>query len=91
MMAYLVGPRFFVGAVWMSVTGVLMVRTLDYSYLIHGISWFLALGTIGTTLEILRRRKAAENRHPVVFAIAVEVAQRRRRSGHSSSPFADRA
>jgi len=89
MMAYVIGPRFYFGAVWMSLTGVLMVRMLDFSYLIHGISWFLALMTIGATLEVRRlqaRRRARSEPARVPVVVSVRI-----RSRPGLSPGASRS
>jgi hypothetical protein len=53
-MAYLINLRFFIPAVQMYCTGLLMVRYPLHSYLIYGLSWWLALQLIGGMLE--RRR-----------------------------------
>ena len=78
MMAYLISAWFFALAVQMSFTGMLMTLYLEYSYLIHGLSWWVALVTIGGILEARRRREAAR---PV--PILVKIAPRGTR-------FADR-
>ncbi len=55
-MAYLVSVRFFIPAVWMYFTGLLMVSFLDQSYLIYGVSWCAVLQGIGWTVERRRAR-----------------------------------
>lgn len=70
MMAYLIRPAFFAGAVWMSLTGALMVNALDLSYLIHGLSWWIALMTLGGILEGKRRSTA---RRPAEIRVAVPI------------------
>ena len=78
MMAYLVSPWFFTGAVWMSLTGVVMVNALNFSYLIHGTSWCLILTVLGTVLEVRRR---SLNRRPEQLRIVIPI----RNSGHRPS------
>ncbi len=73
MMAYLVSPWFFAGAVWMSLTGVLMINALDFSYLIHGVSWSLALATIAATLELRRRRAESKKRRPSQVRVVIPI------------------
>ncbi len=70
MMVYLVSAWFFAAAVWMSLTGVLMVNMLNLGYIIHGISWWVALVTIGATLEV-RRRSGLAARRPIGLRIVV--------------------
>ena len=70
MMAYLVSAWFFAAAVWMSLTGVLMVNALNFGYVIHGVSWWAALITIGATLEV-RRRKMIATRRPIPLRVVV--------------------
>ena len=70
MMAYLVSSWFFAAAVWMSLTGILMVNALNLGYVIHGVSWWVALVTIGATLEV-RRRSVLAARRPIALRIVV--------------------
>ena len=58
-MAYLISVRFFLLAVQMYFTGLLMVTHLDLCYLIYGLSWWLALQAIGLELERRRARSPA--------------------------------
>jgi hypothetical protein len=71
-MAYLISLRFFIPAVWMYFTGLLMVMKLDQSYLIYGVSWCGVLQGLAWTLERRRVRYFA----PLV---------RRRMAGYRSS------
>lgn len=73
MMAYLLSPWFFAGAVWMSLTGVFMVNALDFSYLIHGVSWSLTLATIATALELRRRRAESRKRRPAEIRVVIPM------------------
>jgi hypothetical protein len=57
--AYLVNPWFFVPAVQMYFTGLVMVRFPDDNYLIYGLSWWVSLQGIGLILERRRRRGTA--------------------------------
>ena len=75
MMAYLISAWFFAAAVWMSLTGVLMVNALDYGYLIHGVSWWAVLVAIGATLEVRRRRSVAAQR-PIELRVVVPIRAR---------------
>jgi hypothetical protein len=59
--AYLVNPWYFVPAVQMYFTGLLMVTFPEYSYLIYGLSWFAAFEGIGLILERRRVRTAPAN------------------------------
>ena len=66
--AYLVSLRFFIPAVQMYFTGLLMVRFPGLSYTIYGLSWWASLQGIGWTLERRRSRSAlvaAEPSRPV--------------------------
>lgn len=63
-MAYLINPRFFILAVQMYFTGLLMVTNPRHSYLIYGVSWWLALQAIGITLERRRIAFAHEGSKP---------------------------
>ncbi len=63
MMAYLVHRAFFISAVQMYFTGLIMVVFPRQSYLIHGLSWWLGLMVIGGSMELHRRR--AGLRHEV--------------------------
>ena len=53
-MAWLFGPRYLVPAFQMYFTGLLMVWLPQWSYLIHGLSWCVALQYLG--LDLVRRR-----------------------------------
>lgn len=55
--AYLVNVWFFVPAVQMYFTGLLMVANPRWQYAIYGISWWLALHVIGLTIESWRARR----------------------------------
>jgi hypothetical protein len=55
-MAWLFNPWFLVPAFQMYFTGLLMIRFPAWNYLIHGLSWWLALNAIGTLLEWRRLR-----------------------------------
>jgi hypothetical protein len=72
MMAYLVSAWFFAAAVQMYFTGLLMVYQMDYCYLIHGVSWWLALMVIGGTMEVRRRREAGR-RQAIPIRVTVPV------------------
>ncbi len=52
-MAYITTPWFFVPAVQMYFTGLLMASLPQYNYLIYGLSWWLALHLIGATVHRL--------------------------------------
>jgi hypothetical protein len=56
--AYLVNPWYFVPAVQMYFTGLLMATFPDYNYVIYGVSWFATLAGIGVLLERRRARKS---------------------------------
>lgn len=55
-MAYLLGWRYFILAVQMYFTGLLMALNPDQSYLIYALSWWVALQGIGLILERRRQR-----------------------------------
>jgi hypothetical protein len=55
-MAWLVDLRFLVFAFQMYFTGLLMLRFPGHGFLIHGLSWCLALSVIGGALERQRSR-----------------------------------
>jgi hypothetical protein len=57
--AYLVNPWYFVPAVQMYFTGLLMVRYPGYNYVMYGASWLVALEAIGWILERRRARALA--------------------------------
>ena len=59
-MAWLVDLRFLVFAFQMYFTGLLMLRFPGNGFLIHGLSWGLALGVLGLVLERRRAQRAAE-------------------------------
>ena len=63
MMAYLVHRAFFLSAVQMYFTGLIMVAFPRQSYLIHGLSWWLGLMVVGGSMEMHRRRSGL--RHEV--------------------------
>lgn len=56
-MAYLLGWRFFIPAVQMYFTGLLMALHPDHCYLIYALSWWVALQGIGLILERRRQRR----------------------------------
>jgi hypothetical protein len=58
-MAYLLGARFFILAVVMYFTGLLMIHNLPWCYLIYGVSWWGVLHVIGGVLEWKRVRAQA--------------------------------
>lgn len=60
-MAYLIDTRFFIPAVQMYFTGLLMVMNVDKCYAIYGLSWWVALQGIGLSLE---RRRAGPQSEP---------------------------
>ena len=86
MMAYLVSPWFLAAAVQMYFTGLLMLRNLDSSYLIHGLSWWLTLTTLGLILELRRRRVAASAQPVRVTVPAAPVVAIRYRTGTRRRP-----
>ena len=53
-MAWVVSPWFLVVAVQMYGTGMLMYRFPEWAYILHGVSWCLALQGIGLVLERMR-------------------------------------
>jgi hypothetical protein len=54
--AYLLTPRYFIPAVQMYFTGLLMIAFPKHAYVIHGTSWLLTLETLGIILVRRRRR-----------------------------------
>lgn len=58
-MAYLTSAWFFVPAVWMYFTGLLMVAFPIQDYLIYGLSWWIVLQSLGGWLEWRRRRASS--------------------------------
>ena len=62
--AYLTSLWFFVPAVQMYFTGLLMVTFPGYEYAIHGLSWCLAFQGIGGILERRRARKSSAGMGP---------------------------
>ncbi|MHC5539891.1 hypothetical protein ACYOEI_16855 [Singulisphaera rosea] len=60
--AYLVNPWYFVPAVQMYFTGLLMVTNPDWQYLIYGISWWTTFQGLGLVLEIRKRRHLESDR-----------------------------
>ncbi|MEO6810078.1 MAG: hypothetical protein ABI353_13270 [Isosphaeraceae bacterium] len=56
-MAYLLGWRYFIPAVQMYFTGLLMALNPDHCYLIYALSWWVALQAIGLILERRRQRR----------------------------------
>lgn len=54
--AYLLTPRYFIPAVGMYFTGLLMVAFPRHAYIIHGTAWLLTLESLGVILERRRRR-----------------------------------
>lgn len=67
-MAWLFGPRFLIPAFQMYFTGLLMIRFPAWNYLIHGLSWCLALQAIGWDMTRRRaqflRQERADRRAP---------------------------
>jgi hypothetical protein len=61
-MAWLLGLRFLIPAVQMYFTGLLMIRLPDDNYLIFGLSWWVALHSIGLILERRRDRTSASEK-----------------------------
>jgi hypothetical protein len=59
-MAYLVHRGFFIPAVQMYFTGVIMVGTTAHAYLIYAVSWWAALQGIGLVMEYRRKRCQAK-------------------------------
>jgi hypothetical protein len=57
--AYLVNPWYFVPAVSMYFTGLIMVSNPGWPYLIYGLSWWVTLEGIGLILERKRARQVA--------------------------------
>jgi len=53
-MAWLISPWFLIVAVQMYITGMLMYRFPEWAYILHGVSWCLALQGIGLVLERMR-------------------------------------
>ncbi len=78
MMAYLISTWFFAAAVQMYFTGLLMVNYLQFSYLIHGVSWWTALMVIGGTME-LRRRRSLRRPEPIAIRVSLPAAPSRGR------------
>lgn len=74
MMAYLVHAWFFAAAVQMYFTGLIMLHYIDFSYLIHGLSWWAILLTLGGSLEWQRRRARAR---PQIVPIRVLVPEQK--------------
>lgn len=64
--AYLVNPWYFVPAVQMYFTGLLMILTPEWQYLIYGVSWWATFQGLGFTLERRRSRP-----RPIPFEPAV--------------------
>lgn len=60
--AYVTNLWYFVPAVQMYFTGLLMVRFPDWNYLIYGVSWWLAFQGIGLAVERRRARALAVSR-----------------------------
>src|SRR6516165_213224 len=65
-LAWLYTPRFFILAVQMYFTALLMVRFKDYENLIYGVSWWLAL--LGIAWEI--RRSVREERGDPILSVS---------------------
>jgi len=59
-LAWLFTPRFFIPAVQMYFTALLMVRFKDYDNLIYGVSWWLALLGIARTIRRPEREQAGD-------------------------------
>jgi hypothetical protein len=58
-LAWLFTPLFFIPAVQMWLTGLLMVNLPGWSFLIYGVSWWLAL--VGIALHLRRKRAASSS------------------------------
>jgi len=80
-MAWLFGPRFLIPAFQMYFTGLLMVRFPAWNYLIHGLSWCVALQAIGWDLT---RRRARLLRRERSERHAPEPAGSKARAAYSS-------
>ncbi|WP_422926506.1 hypothetical protein [Singulisphaera sp. PoT] len=59
--AYLISPWFFVPAVFMYFTGLLMATNPDWNYAIYGIAWWTILESFGILLIRRSRRSNPEN------------------------------
>ncbi len=70
-MAWLFNPWFLVPAVQMYFTSLLMVRFPDLNFLIHGLSWWVALNGIG--LILARRLARADEEPSPVLVVQVPV------------------
>ena len=81
--AYLLSPRYFIPAVQMYFTGLLMIAYPMHAYVIHGVSWFLTLTCLGAILERRRRRLFPE------FAAKPESSGGNRRNRPSGVPAED--
>lgn len=82
--AYLVSPRYFIPAVQMYLTGLLMIRFPDHGYVIHGVSWFITLVALGVILERRRRLFPELDSKPEPS----DGSRRNRHSGISAEDFA---
>jgi hypothetical protein len=71
--AYLVNLWYFIPAVQMYFTGLLMVKLPDWQYLIYGVSWWGTLQGIGLILERKRLRLASSEKITVAIRVAPSV------------------
>lgn len=62
MMAWIFHLKFLVPAVQMSLTALLIARFPNIAYLLYGLSWCLALNSVGVSLERRRFRATAPRR-----------------------------
>jgi hypothetical protein len=74
-MAWIFHLKFLIPAVQMSLTALLIARYPEYAYGLYGVSWCLALNSVGLTLE---RRRASTNvksepNRPLSAAVARSV------------------
>ncbi len=53
--AWLMSPRFLLGAVWMYFTGLAMARFPDANFAIYGVSWWIAFQYLGIKVAQIRR------------------------------------
>lgn len=72
-MAWIFHLKFLIPAVQMSLTAMLIARYPDYAYGIYGISWWIALNTVGLALERRRSLDEAPSTRSVAVGQVVEV------------------
>jgi hypothetical protein len=81
--AYLVSPRYFIPAVQMYLTGLLIIANPMHAYVIYGVSWLITLIALGVILD--RRRRL----FPELAATeSPDGTRRNRHSGISAEDFA---